>query len=380
MGEHAALFHQRLGDALAQHQAAHGDVAGGQALGDGQGVRLEAEVLVGEPLAGTAEAADHFVGAQQHVVLTADALDFRPVAFRREDHAASALERLGDKAGDVVGAQFENLLFQLQRAATAELGRGQVTAGGEEVGFVDVCDVRDQAAHLVHELHAAQRGGRQGRAVVAVPATDHDLLLRLAFDLPEAAHGTDQHLVGLGAGVGVDRVAVVVGQQAEERLGEFDHRRVGGVEEHVVVRQLVQLGGGGGGQVLAAVAQVGAPQAGHAVDVLVAVVVPEVQAFATHHHARALGVQRLLVEEGMDVVGRIGFLVFTGVARGAGVVGHRLSPLSLGGAPAAGLRGLQGIEGDGLTWAVSPAVSNGSVRTCLRSAARRHGGVKNRLL
>ncbi|MCY1280739.1 hypothetical protein D9M70_295310 [compost metagenome] len=316
VGEHAALLHQYLGHALAEDQAAHGDVAGGQALGDGQGVRLEAEVLVGHPLAGAAEAADHFVGAQQHVVLAADALDFRPVAFRREDHAAGALEGFGDECGDVLGTQFEDLLLQLARGAQTELLGGQVSAVGEVVRLVDVGDVRQHAAHLVHELHAAEGRGAQGGAVVAVPAADHDLLLRLADHLPVAAHGADQHLVGLGAGVGVDRVAVVAGQQAEEQLGQFHHRRVGGVEEHVVVRQLLQLLGGRGGEVLAAVAEVGAPEAGHAIEVALAVVVPEVEALAANDHPRPFGVQRLLVEEGMDVVGRIGCLVVTGFTLG----------------------------------------------------------------
>jgi len=150
--------------------------------------------------------------------------------------------------------------------------------------------------------------------VVAIPAADHHLLLRLAEDLPVAAHAADQHLVGLGTGVGVDGVAVVPGQQAEQQLGQLHHRRVGGVEEHVVVRQLLQLGAGGSGQVLAAIAQVGAPQAGHAVQVALAVVVPQVQALTTDDHPRALGVQRLLVEEGMDMVRGVGGLVILGTA------------------------------------------------------------------
>ncbi|MNS65894.1 hypothetical protein D3C72_990850 [compost metagenome] len=202
----------------------------------------------------------------------------------------------------------------MQGAAAAELGRGQLAALGVPVRFVDVRHIRDQPAHFVHELHATQRRGGQGGAVVTVPAADHDLLVRLANHLPVAAHGTDQHLVGLGAGVGVDRVAVVPRQQAEQQLGQFDHRRVGGVEEHVVVRQLFQLLGRGGGEVLAAVAEVGAPEAGHAVEVALAVVVPQVQAFATDDHPRPFGVQRLLVEEGMDVVRGIGCLVVAGLA------------------------------------------------------------------
>ncbi|MNZ95284.1 hypothetical protein D3C78_1144260 [compost metagenome] len=109
---------------------------------------------MGEPFTGTAKATDHLVGAQQHVVLAADALDFRPVAFRREDHAARALERLGHKACDILCAQLEDFLFQLQGAAAAELGRRQLATLGVPVRLVDVCHIRNQPAHLMHELHA----------------------------------------------------------------------------------------------------------------------------------------------------------------------------------------------------------------------------------
>ncbi|MNH19040.1 hypothetical protein D3C79_787640 [compost metagenome] len=162
VGKYPAALHQRLGNALAQHQAAHGHIAAGQALGNRQGVGLEAEVFMGEPFAGAAKATDHLIGAQQHVVLAADTLDFRPVAFRREDHAAGPLEGFGNEAGNVLGTQFEDLFLQLQGAAAAELGRGQFTALGVPVRFVDVCHIRNQPAHVVHELHPAQRRGRQG--------------------------------------------------------------------------------------------------------------------------------------------------------------------------------------------------------------------------
>jgi hypothetical protein len=41
-----------------------------------------------------------------------------------------------------------------------------------------------------------------------------------------------------------------------------------------------------------------------------------VEALAANDHPRPFGVQRLLVEEGMDVVGRIGCLVVTGFTLG----------------------------------------------------------------
>ncbi|MNM15076.1 hypothetical protein D3C81_252990 [compost metagenome] len=111
-------------------------------------------------------------------------------------------------------------------------------------------------------------------------------------------------------------MAVVLGQQAEQQLRKLDHRRVSGVEEHVVVRQLLQLTGRRRGQILAPVAEVGAPQTGHAIEVTIAVVVPQVQAVATDDHARPFFVQRLLIEERVNVVGGIGRLIVLGFALG----------------------------------------------------------------
>ncbi|MCY1174656.1 hypothetical protein D9M73_148650 [compost metagenome] len=277
-------------------------------------------MLVRHPLAGAAEAADHFVGAQQYIVLAADALDFRPVAFRREDHPAGALEGFGDEACDLVRTQFENFRFQLLCRTQTEFGWRQVALVSEEVRLVDVLDVRNHAAHFVHEFHAAQRRRGQGRTVVTVPAADHDLLLGFAEHLPVTPHRADQHLVGLGAGVGVDRVAVVSRQQAEQQLGQLDHLRVGGVEKHVVVRQLFQLPARRGGQVLAPVTEVGAPQPGHAVEVTPAIVVPQVQALATDHHPWPLVIEGFLIDERMDVVRSVGGLVVAGFTW----CGHRL--------------------------------------------------------
>ena len=314
MGKHPAPLHQGFGHALAQYQTAHGQVTGGQALGDRQRVGFEAEMLMGKPLTCTTETANHFISAQQHIVLATDTLDLWPVAFWRKNHAAGALERFSDKTGDVLRAQLQNLFFQLQGAAPPELGRGQVTTLGVPIRLVNVRDVRDQAAHFMHEFHAAQGRRRQGGAVIAVPATDHDLLLRLAEHLPVAAYGADQHLIGFGTGVGVDHMAVVPWQQAEQQLGQLDHRRMGGVKEHVVVRQLIHLRSRRSGQVLAAITQLRTPQARHPVQVTLTLAVPQVQALTADHYAWAFGIQRLLIHKGMDMVRRVRGLVVLGLA------------------------------------------------------------------
>ena len=53
----------------------------------------------------------------------------------------------------------------------------------------------------VHVGQAGQAGGGERHAVVGVGAPDHDLLLRLAMQLPEIPDQLDHRVVGLGAGV-----------------------------------------------------------------------------------------------------------------------------------------------------------------------------------
>ena len=64
-------------------------------------------------------------------------------------------------------------------------------------------------------------------------------------------------------------------------------RRVGALEEAVVVGQLPQLAAAGVGQLGAAVAQVDAPEPGHPVEDLVAVLLPDVHALGPRDDPRA---------------------------------------------------------------------------------------------
>ncbi len=112
MGELAALADQHVGHTVADQHPAQRDITGRHALGKRHQVGLDAEVFAAEPVAETAESANHFIGDQQDAVLVADALDFRPVSRWRNDHAACALHRLTDEGADLVGTDVKNLFFQ----------------------------------------------------------------------------------------------------------------------------------------------------------------------------------------------------------------------------------------------------------------------------
>src|SRR5690606_40286103 len=60
---------------------------------------FQAVVLVGKPLARTAEAVDDLIENEQHAVAAADVLHRPPVLRRRHQHAHAALDGLHDDRG-----------------------------------------------------------------------------------------------------------------------------------------------------------------------------------------------------------------------------------------------------------------------------------------
>ncbi|MCY1398226.1 hypothetical protein D9M71_132520 [compost metagenome] len=92
------------------------------------------------------------------------------------------------------------------------------------------------------------------------------------------------------------------GGQVGNHLGQFQHRWVRGHEEGVVERQFFHLLGRRLHQFIAAVTDSHAPQAGHAVEDLVAFAVPDINAVGLFDDAWAFFLQLLVVAEGRQVV------------------------------------------------------------------------------
>ena len=90
------------------------------------------------------------------------------------------------------------------------------------------------------------------------------------------------------------------GRNLGRELGRRHRRRL---EEGVVVGQVEHLAIGGLGQLLAAIADIHAPQARHAVEQLVALGVPDPHAVGMGDDPRAaVGMEGLVVGEGMEMV------------------------------------------------------------------------------
>ena len=188
-----------------------------------------------------------------------------------------------------------------------------------------------QIALRVHIAHAAQRGAANGGAVIGVDAADQGFFLRLALRRPEMPRHADHGVVGFRAGIGQKHMVELRRGQLGQQGGQLDHRRVSGLEKCIVKRQFQHLLVSRLGQLLAAIAEIDAPQPGHAVDDALAFRIPDAHAFAAHHHPAAQLIERMGVRERMQMMGGVKRLPRL---RGAGGV-HDAAPGDVGHAPMA---------------------------------------------
>ncbi len=180
-----------------------GQVAGGHALGEGHDVGQHVPVRHGEPRARAAEAGDHLVGDEEHVVPRAHLAHAREVVVGGIDDAAAAVDGLGDEGGHRVGPLAQDGLLQL---AGRRLPHGLARAGPLEAVRIARLDVDEvghaRLEHLPVGGHAGGAHGLQRDAVIGVLAGDDLDLGGLALGLPVEARRLEGGLVGLGAPAG----------------------------------------------------------------------------------------------------------------------------------------------------------------------------------
>src|SRR3954451_20692542 len=276
VGEGVRALEERLDDRVGRDDRAHRGVRAREALGRRDDVRLVAVLLGAEVVAEAAERADDLVGDHQDVVLVADLADALEVALGRREAAAGVLDRLHDHGGDRLGA------LELD-AVRDRLGEVLGAVAGRQAVEVRVRDVATAGGERLERL--AQRGdaGRaqcaHRRAVVGDLAGDDLVLVRVAPELVVLPRELERALDGLAAARGEEDAVEVAGGDRREARRELDRRRVGvgtGREEAEVLGLVgARLADPG-----AAVADVHAEQRAEAVEVLVAVLVPDVAAVA----------------------------------------------------------------------------------------------------
>ena len=292
-------------------------------LGELHDVRLDAPVLEREEAPGAAEAGDHLVGDEQHVVPVADLPDAREVVVRGNDDAAGALHGFGDEHRHGVGSLAQDGPFELVRGghALALAGRRLVAV---RVGGGDVREPRH--ARFEQRPVAAEAGGahrRERNSVVAVDPGDHLRLVRPAAQLPVGARHLDA-AVGRLAAAAREEEAVDRGvAQSRQALGQLDGA---GVRAAGVARNVGELGGLFAhrvGKLRPAVPGRYVPQSGEAVDILAPVRVGEDRPVALDPDPR-VAVQRLFVQR-VDEVGDVASQKVGCGCHGKGVLTGRIA-------------------------------------------------------
>ena len=252
-------------------------VAGGDALGRGQDVGLDVEVLDAEPLAGPAPAGHDLVDDQQDAVLVAELAQALHVALRRDDDAVGPHDRLHDDGGHALGVVVHELFLEhgqgLLPALLLVLGaeRVAVGVGAEEVHHAGDARLGGPAARV-----AGQGDGPRGGPVVALPGSV-DLL-----PTGEPAGGLDGVLVGLRPAVGEEHVVQVAGGELGHHGGQAGLGL--GAEARGDEAELLHLGLHGLQHVAVGVADVDVQQSRTAVDDLAAVRVVHVDPFGAVDH------------------------------------------------------------------------------------------------
>src|SRR5258708_14627141 len=120
-----------------------------EGFGHGDQIRLDAEVLGGEPFAGAGEAGLHFVGDEEDAVLAADILQQLEVVARGNDEATFAENGFGDHGGGGFGsAGALEGVFEIMRegfgggSPFAAVGREPTYAVAYAVDKVDAASIR----------------------------------------------------------------------------------------------------------------------------------------------------------------------------------------------------------------------------------------------
>ena len=266
-----------------------GQVAGGQRLGHRHQIGFQVEGLGAPHIAGPAEAADHLVDHEQHVVAPEDALDLLEVGRGRDDHAARTHHRLGEEGGDGLRPLGEDQALQRVGAARGEFLFGFPVApftpvvravGVEETG-------ERQIEPRVVRRHAGHTRRRCGDAVIAALPPD-DLLLRRAADgVVVEPDQLDRGVDRLGARVGEEGARHRHRRQRLQAFGELHLGFVAPAVEPVIEGQRAHLAVRRLGEALVPEAERDAPEPGHPLDIFLAGLVPDIDPVAARHDQRA---------------------------------------------------------------------------------------------
>ena len=153
-----AIGNQPLRHTVTNHHRGHGHIARCQAFGKRHHIRLQRIIIAGKPVTGATKAGDHFVNDKQNIMLAADRLYLVQIASRRDDHTASALNRLGNKCRHMIGANLGDFIIQPARRRRRKIIFRQIALMQKSVRRLDMHKAGLSCRLLMHAGHAAHAG------------------------------------------------------------------------------------------------------------------------------------------------------------------------------------------------------------------------------
>ena len=207
-------------------------------------------------------------------MLGADRTQPLEVAFRRDEHARGAGDRLDDHRRDVRRVvQWDDALRELIREMRAPFGlatRERMVLGDERVP--EMIHPRQHAAErLAVRRNATHRDAAEPHAVIATLAPDEHRALALPFRPPVGERDLQRGVDRFGAGVREEDVIEPRGRELRDTLGGDEHLGMRDLERRRVV-ELVELRLDRVDDRLPAVARADAPQTRGAVEDLASII------------------------------------------------------------------------------------------------------------
>ena len=142
--------------------------------------------------------------------------------------------------------------------------------------------------------------------MIGIVTTDEDGAIGFALGLPIMADHAENGVVGFGPRIVEEDIRQAAVGQAGNLRREHHRRRRHGLEESIVERQFPHLLGRNVGKFVAAVTDVDAPQAGHAVENALTVAIDDVTAIGVRDDpASAQVFDQLIVLLGRQMVGHV---------------------------------------------------------------------------
>ena len=159
--EFAGALLQHLPHAVTDDDPGQRLIGAGQALGDGDQVRLDAEVLEAELAADAPETTHYLIADHQDVVALEHGLDGLPVALRRRHDATGAQHRFADEGADGLRPFGLDHRLELLGAPGGEFTLAHLGALGGTAVVVRCLGVQDAGNRQIEVIMEGRQPGQR---------------------------------------------------------------------------------------------------------------------------------------------------------------------------------------------------------------------------